>query len=116
MVYTLTLPPAPVDEREIMRYMGCIGDDAAVTELIRRGISLEELHKLTMITPLFLECFKAIVDMEDVLKTNNDVKALKAAKEIGFSDQYIAKLWGVKEIDVWNASLTITAPWVLPRS
>ena len=35
MIYTLTIPPAPVDEREIMRYMGCIDDDTAVAELIR---------------------------------------------------------------------------------
>ncbi len=74
----------------------------AVTELIRRGISLEELHKLTMITPLFLECFKEIVYMENVLKEKHDLETLKAAKMIGFSDPFIAKLWGVKEIDVWN--------------
>ena len=74
----------------------------AVTELIRRGISLEKLHKLTMITPLFLESFKAIVDMENVVKNNKDIATLKEAKKVGFSDPFIAKLWGVKEIDVWN--------------
>ena len=74
----------------------------AVTELIRRGISLEKLHELTMITPLFLKSFKAIVDMEKVVKENKDVATLKEAKKVGFSDPFIAKLWGVKEIDVWN--------------
>ena len=74
----------------------------AVTELIRREISLEKLHKLTMITPLFLESFKAIVDMENVVKNNKDIATLKEAKKVGFSDPFIAKLWGVKEIDVWN--------------
>ena len=74
----------------------------AVTELIRRGISLEELHKLTMITPLFLESFKEIVDMENVLKENKDLETLKKAKAVGFSDPYIAKLWGKKEIEIWN--------------
>lgn len=34
MIYTLTLPAAPVDEREIMRYMGCLCDDGTVAELI----------------------------------------------------------------------------------
>ena len=74
----------------------------AVTELIRRGISLEKLHELTKITPLFLESFKSIVDMENKLKENRDVATLKTAKEVGFSDPFIAKLWGVKELDVWN--------------
>ena len=74
----------------------------AVTELIRRGISLEELHKLTMITPLFLESFKEIVDMENVLKEKQDLETLKKAKAVGFSDPYIAKLWGKKEIEIWN--------------
>ncbi len=75
----------------------------AVTELIRRGTSLDELHKITAITPLFLECFKTIVDMEDILKEKRgDIKALKAAKTIGFSDVYIAKLWGTDELSVAN--------------
>ena len=74
----------------------------AVTELIRRGMSLEELHKLTMITPLFLESFKKIVDMENTVKNNvGCVKTLKQAKVMGFSDKYIAKLWGKNELDIY---------------
>ena len=74
----------------------------AVTELIRRNVSLEKLHEATKITPLFLEAFKNIVDMENLLKTKKDKKALEAAKIIGFCDAYIAKLWGCSELDVWN--------------
>ena len=74
----------------------------AVTELIRRNVSLEKLHEATKITPLFLEAFKNIVDMENILKTKKDKKALEAAKIIGFCDAYIAKLWGCSELDVWN--------------
>ncbi len=89
---------------EILEYIKEFKSDTlfAVTELIRRGFSLEKLHELTMITPLFLESFKSIVDMEAVLKENHDIATLKAAKEVGFSDPFIAKLWGVKELDVWN--------------
>ena len=44
-----------------------------------------------------------IVDMEIILKANRmDVRALTGAKKMGFSDPYIAKLWNVSEIDVWN--------------
>ena len=89
---------------EIFDYIKDFKSDTlfAVTELIRRGISLEKLHELTMITPLFLESFKSIVDMEAVVKASHDIATLKKAKEVGFSDPFIAKLWGVKEIDVWN--------------
>ncbi len=73
----------------------------AVTELLRRGESIEKLHDATKITELFLECFQRIVDMENLLKAKKfDVVALKSAKILGFSDPYIAKLWGCKEIDV----------------
>ena len=89
---------------EIFEYITEFKSDTlfAVTELIRREVSLEELHEKTKITPLFLESFKTIVDMENILKEKKDVNTLKAAKTIGFSDPYIAKLWGVKEADVWN--------------
>ena len=73
----------------------------AVTELIRRGATIEKLYAVTKITPLFLECLKQIVEMENILKEKKgDVKALYSAKHVGFSDAYIAKLWGMKEIEV----------------
>ena len=73
----------------------------AVTELLRRGVSIAELHDITKITELFLETLKNIVEMENILKDKKgDVKALGAAKTLGFADAYIAKLWGVKEIEV----------------
>ncbi len=73
----------------------------AITELIWRGVSVEKIHKITMITELFLESFKKIVDMERVVKEHpNDVAVLKDAKVMGFSDKYIARLWKCKESDV----------------
>ncbi len=75
----------------------------AVTELLRRGESIAKIHDVTKITELFLESFKNVVDMENTLKANKgDLKTLVDAKKLGFSDPYIAKLWGVKEIDVYN--------------
>ncbi|MBQ3046514.1 MAG: carbamoyl-phosphate synthase large subunit [Clostridia bacterium] len=73
----------------------------AVTELLRRGISVEELHDITKITELFLETIKTIVEMENILKEKKgDARALKGAKALGFSDAFIAKLWDMKEIEV----------------
>ena len=73
----------------------------AVTELLRRGESIEKIHETTMITELFLESFSRIVEMEKLLKTRpEDLRTLKAAKILGFSDRYIAHLWELKECDV----------------
>lgn len=75
----------------------------AVAQLIRKGVSLDTLHEITMITPYFLESIKKIVDFETVIKSNkNDIETLKSAKSMGFSDPFIAKLWGVSELDIYN--------------
>ena len=90
---------------EIVAYLGESKDDNiyGVTELLRRGMSIERLHEITKITALFLESLKRIVEMEKALKANKgDAKVLTDAKKMGFGDKFIAKLWGVDEIDVFN--------------
>ena len=75
----------------------------AIAELIYRGVTVEELHRITQITPYFLESIKKIVDMEETLKANpKDVKILLDAKKMGFSDKYIARMWKCAELDVYN--------------
>ena len=90
---------------ELKTYLHSFQDDNiyAEAELLRRGVSVEELHEITQVTAYFLEALKRIVDMESVLKAHvNDLAVLKQAKVMGFSDEYIAKLWAVKEIDIYN--------------
>ena len=92
-------------EQELFDYIKEFKDDNifAITELLRKGVSVEKLHKATMITELFLESIKRIVEMENNLKENkDDNEVLKAAKKIGFSDQFIARLWGTDEISIYN--------------
>ena len=73
----------------------------AISELLWRGISVDEIHEITKITKLFLNTILDIVNMEKVLKENvRDAKVLRQAKEMGFCDQYIAHLWGMKELEV----------------
>ena len=67
----------------IKEYLSCFRADGifAVAEALRRGVSVEELYKITMITPLFLNCVKEIVEMEKVLKDKPfDLSVLKTAK------------------------------------
>ena len=90
---------------EIEEYLGQFRDDGifAVAELLRRGLSIEKLYEITMITPLFLESIKKIVDMEKALAEKpGDEQLLIRAKKMGFSDKYIAKLWNEKELDVFD--------------
>ena len=91
--------------QELKDYIVDTKDDSifAVTELLRRGVSVKELHEITKITELFLNCFKRIVDMEEILKKKPfDLTALKSAKTLGFSDRYIAKLWNAKELEIYS--------------
>ncbi|MBQ5927360.1 MAG: carbamoyl-phosphate synthase large subunit, partial [Clostridia bacterium] len=88
---------------EIEEYLGEFKADNifAVTELLRRGESVEQLYEITKITPLFLESILSIVRKEEELKNNvGDEKVLLSAKKMGFSDRFIAKLWNQKEEQV----------------
>ena len=75
----------------------------AIAELFYHGVSVEKIHEITQITPYFLEAIKRIVDMEETLKVNvNDLATLTAAKKMGFSDKYVARMWNCTELDVYN--------------
>ncbi len=93
-----------MSDDEICTYLENSQDDNiyAVFEMLRRGATIDKLYQITKITPLFLESFKKIVDVEEKLKTDKSAEMLKTAKTIGFSDKYIAKVWGIDEIEVYN--------------
>ena len=75
----------------------------AIAELFYHGVSVEKIHEITQITPYFLEAIKRIVDMEETLKAHvRDAETLRAAKKMGFSDKYIARMWKCTELDVYN--------------
>ncbi|MBR3641439.1 MAG: carbamoyl-phosphate synthase large subunit, partial [Oscillibacter sp.] len=95
----------PFTDDELLDYIREARDDGifAVTELLRRGHGVDELHRITMITDIFLECLKQIVEMENLLRAKpGDKKTLIAAKTMGFSDKYIARLWDRAETDIYR--------------
>ncbi len=92
-----------MNDAEIKDYLLLFKDDNifAVTELLRRGITTEELYDLTKITPYFLESIRSIVEMEKKLCANvGNTEVLLAAKKMGFCDKFIAKLWKMTEMEV----------------
>ena len=90
---------------EIIDYIQVFRDDNifAIAELVSRGVSVEEVHKITMITPYFLQAILNIVEMEENLKQHpQNLAVLTAAKKMGFSDKYVARMWKNTELDVYN--------------
>ena len=70
-------------------------------EALRKGVGVEELHRLTYIGEWFIRQMKELAEFEEELikhkwKNLPDDKLIQA-KEWGFSDRYLAALFGVKE-------------------
>ncbi len=94
-----------MSDGELYDYISAFRDDNvyAIFELLRRGADIARLHEVTMITEMFLESFKKIVDMERAIAENvNDVTVLRAAKTMGFSDAYVAKKWRLDEAEIYE--------------
>ncbi len=94
-----------MSDDELKDYISEFRDDNlfAIAELLYRGATVEEIHNITKITAFFLEAIKRIIDMERSLKENpRNLDILRAAKKMGFSDKYVARMWECSEIDVYN--------------
>ena len=94
-----------MNKEELLEYIREFKDDNiyAIAELFAHNASVEEIHKITKITPYFLEAIKRIVDMETTLKNNvRDYQTLVTAKKMGFSDKYIARMWRCEEMEVYD--------------
>jgi len=66
-----------------------------IAEAIRRGISYEEIHRITMIDVWFIDKLAILVEMEKELATKPLTKELlMEAKRIGYPDRVIAELTG----------------------
>ena len=72
-----------------------------IYELLRRGAAVEEIVKLTRITPYFIEQMKELADFDFSLDGQDwdslSAETLRQAKEMGFSDKYLAQIFGVPE-------------------
>jgi len=77
-----------------------------VADAFRSGWTIEEVHEACFIDPWFLHNIKQIIDFEEELKQFSVMTVSEEtfiqAKEYGFSDKRLAKLFGCKELDVWE--------------
>ncbi len=73
----------------------------AVAEALRKGMSVDELYEITKIDKWFIYRIKNIVNMENELVNNApDVDTIQQAEIMGFTDEYICKLMGMKLEDL----------------
>lgn len=94
-----------VSTQEMKEYIKEGRDDRLfpISELIRRGVSVEEIHDLTKIEVFFLEKIRNVITMENKLQGNKqDIHVLAEAKKMGFTDKMIAKLWDVEENEIYT--------------
>ncbi len=92
-------------KEQLISYVSEFRDDGifAVAQLLRLGTDIAEIHKATMITELFLNALKNIVDMEVKLSEDpGNIGLLEEAKKMGFSDPFIAKLWNTSELAIFD--------------
>ncbi|HHY21672.1 MAG TPA: carbamoyl phosphate synthase large subunit, partial [Bacilli bacterium] len=73
----------------------------AILELLRRGVTIKEIHEQTKINLYYLTSFKKLIDLENLVKETSfekvDAPILMKLKQAGFSDEWLSKVWGIEE-------------------
>jgi carbamoyl-phosphate synthase large subunit len=91
-------------EEELLSYIAIGTDDRiyAIAQLLRLGISVEEIARTSQIDAFFVRKMRNIVEMEEqVSKHPVDSSILFAAKKMGFSDRAVARLWHTTQSRVY---------------
>ena len=101
-LYMAKFDDIPIEE--LLTYIQSGTDDRlyAIAQLLRQGVSIDNIATRTGIDRFFLCKIKNIVEEESRLKSAPcSIKSLYHAKRMGFSDKTVAQLWGIKESDVF---------------
>ena len=89
-----------LSETELMEQLHVVDDRRiwVIAEALRRGVSYEKIHEITMIDNWFIDKIAILVEMEERLaKEELTVELLAEAKRIEFPDNVIARLTGKTE-------------------
>ncbi len=90
----------PSSERQFIMY-----------EALRKGATVEQLHRKTYIKAWFIEQMKELVELEEkILKYKGSSlpdQLLVQAKKDGFSDKYLAKLLGLPENEIRKQRISL---------
>ncbi|HEU0264649.1 MAG TPA: carbamoyl-phosphate synthase large subunit, partial [Geobacterales bacterium] len=98
-----------------------------VGDALRSGMEVDELHRITAIDPWFLHNIRQIIEKEEELKqvapplSGGDERGgafaaiLREAKQYGFSDRMLGKLWGKNEEEIRQLRLSLNVRPVFKR-
>lgn len=94
-----------IDDELLEKRIRKAGDERLfyLAEAIRRGVTIETLHSWSQIDMFFLYKLDRLIAFEnEVTRSQFEEETAKKAKQKGFSDKVIAKLWGTDEISVYQ--------------
>ncbi len=92
-----------LSDEELLKQLGVVDDRRiwVIAEAVRRGVSYDEIHRITMIDHWFIDKIAILVEMEMRLAEEElTVDLLKEAKRIEFPDSVIARLTGRTEEEI----------------
>ena len=113
-----------MSDEEIKKRLHDCNDERlfVVYEALRRGVSADEIHAVTLIDEWFLNKLRKLIDMERILESGDDsFETYENAKKIGFPDKVIERLTGkpvkkhlravYKMVDTCAAEFSATTPY-----
>ncbi len=92
-----------LSRKELLKQLQKVDDRRiwVIAEALRKGISYDEIHDITMIDHWFIDKIGILVEMEERLeKEQLTIGLLKEAKRIEFPDNVIARLTGKEEKEI----------------
>ena len=91
-------------DEEVVEQLAVVDDRRifVVAEAIRRGVTYDKIHEITMIDEWFIDKIAILVEMEQKLKKADklDKELLKEAKRLEFPDTGIARFTGKTEEEI----------------
>ncbi len=82
-----------------------------IGDALRSGMSVDEIFKVTNIDPWSLHNIRQIIEKEEELKglapAGIPAGILREAKQYGFSDKFLGKLWGMTDEEVRQLRLSL---------
>ena len=89
-----TLNAAPLDERDVLERLHDVNDRRLFTvfEALKKGISVETIHEITMIDEWFLNRILALVRYERSIQDGLDEESYEEGKRLGYTDAALVRI------------------------
>ena len=79
----------------------------AIYQALKRGMSSEEISKITGIEPYFLYRMENIIAMEEEIRSGLNAQVLRKAKRTGFTDKQIADIVGKSREEITDMRISL---------